>query len=201
MKLLTSERLNLVIAVCAVLISGASFYATYLQANAAEKQVRAMTLPLVRFEHSNYSGELQRPLISFNLRNAGVGPAIVESILLEYKGETYHSIDDFLSACCREEASDLDHELESLENQRDYKSLAENDVGTNPLTGTVIPGQSSYVFVSFLQSDLNGEYWKKLNEERWYLTIKSCYCSLLGECYWSSSNNTAIPTELCPSDS
>lgn len=37
MKSFITERLNLIIAVCAVLISGASFYTTYLQANAAEK--------------------------------------------------------------------------------------------------------------------------------------------------------------------
>ena len=37
MKSFTTERLNLIFALCAVLISGASFYATYLQASAAEK--------------------------------------------------------------------------------------------------------------------------------------------------------------------
>ena len=44
---ISSQRLNLILALCAILISAASFYATYLQADSAEKQVKAMTLPLI----------------------------------------------------------------------------------------------------------------------------------------------------------
>ncbi|MFC1690280.1 hypothetical protein ACFL07_11610 [Pseudomonadota bacterium] len=55
--LVSSERLNFIIAVCAILISGASFYATFLQANSAEQQVKAMTWPLIEFTHSNFDVE------------------------------------------------------------------------------------------------------------------------------------------------
>ena len=39
---LRTENINFIVAISAVLISAASFYATYLQADAANKQVKAM---------------------------------------------------------------------------------------------------------------------------------------------------------------
>ena len=52
----TNERLNLFLALCAI-ISAASFYATYLQANAAERQVKAATWPWLEVMTGNYDEE------------------------------------------------------------------------------------------------------------------------------------------------
>ncbi|MDT8429359.1 MAG: hypothetical protein RQ757_11390 [Pseudomonadales bacterium] len=93
--ILTSERLNLVIAICAILISAASFYATFLQADSAEKQVRAMTLPLLQFDHGNYNSNLNQRIIHFTLSNAGVGPAIIHSIQLAYRDDHHASLTTF----------------------------------------------------------------------------------------------------------
>ena len=76
----SSEQLNFILAVCAILISAASFYAVYLQANSAERQVNAMTLPLIQFSHGDYDTERDTRSIYFSLENAGVGPAIINSV-------------------------------------------------------------------------------------------------------------------------
>ncbi len=95
-----SETLNLIIAICAILISGASFYATYLQAQSAERQVQAMTLPVIQFDHGNYDSDLDLGAISFTLKNAGVGPAIVDGIDLVYKEQRFDGVNAFFRACC-----------------------------------------------------------------------------------------------------
>jgi len=70
---MSSDRLNFILVLCAILISAASFYAIYLQANSAEKQVKVMTLPLLQFEHGNYDKEKVLRAIYFYIKNAGVG--------------------------------------------------------------------------------------------------------------------------------
>ena len=82
---LSTERLSLVLAICAILVSVASFYATYLQADSAKKQVKAMTLPLLQFHHGNYAEQDDKQRLTFGLKNAGVGPAIIKSVMLKYK--------------------------------------------------------------------------------------------------------------------
>jgi len=83
----TSEKLNFVLAFCAVLISAASFYATYLQAEAADKQVKAMTLPLLQYGTGNYKEEDREDIIYFTINNAGVVPALIKRLRFKYKGE------------------------------------------------------------------------------------------------------------------
>ena len=58
----TEQKLNLTLALCAVLISLASFYATYIQASAAEQQVKAMTLPLLQYATSNVEEVTHQPV-------------------------------------------------------------------------------------------------------------------------------------------
>ncbi len=50
----TNERLNLFLALCAIIISAASFYATYLQASAAERQVKSRNLAMARSDDGEF---------------------------------------------------------------------------------------------------------------------------------------------------
>lgn len=73
----TNERLNLFLALCAIIISAASFYATYLQANAAERQVKAATWPWLEVMTGNFNEEKNSEEITFYIKNSGSGPAII----------------------------------------------------------------------------------------------------------------------------
>lgn len=200
MKFLTSERLNLVIALCAVLISGTSFYATYLQADAANKQVRAMTLPLVNFENSNLDPSETSAQITFGLKNSGIGPALVKTFEIEYQGEKYHSMKALLRACC-----DFDKYNETLrvatKNFSEVGHTLEKIDGamvTSNVINTVIPGQSSHNFLKLPYGETSRELWEKINNVRTSFAVKTCYCSLLGECYWSGPDNSLTEAESCP---
>ncbi|WP_193166367.1 hypothetical protein [Microbulbifer hainanensis] len=202
MKFFTQERLNLLIAICAVLISGASFYATYLQANAAEKQVHAMTLPLVNFENSNLDSGNRSPQITFSLKNSGIGPALVQAFEIEYKGETYRDINSLLSTCCN-----YDKYRETLRAATNNFSEVGGHMGeidgamiTSNVVNSIIPGQSSLDFMTLPYGNTSRELWETINRERIRFSVKTCYCSLLGECYWSGSGGVPAETKSCPRD-
>ncbi|MCW8999769.1 MAG: hypothetical protein OQK04_13760, partial [Kangiellaceae bacterium] len=102
-----SSKLNFVIGICAMLISIASFYATYLQANSAEQQVKAMTYPLIQYRTGNYSVDLDESAISLSISNAGVGPATIKTVKYKYQDKYYSNLYQFLAACCDPEYSEF----------------------------------------------------------------------------------------------
>lgn len=188
---ISTEKLNRIIAVCAILISGASFYATYLQAKSAEKQVQAMTLPLIQFGHGNWDPERKKSAISFRLDNGGVGPAILKRVVFEYRDTEYRSMHDFFAACCGEEwrryRRSFD-DLDQIEAIGDY---------SKPLVDVIIPGQTSYVFQVTEKTELSEAFWLELNRKRWALGLEACYCSLLDECYVTDGSGVFEPVGTC----
>lgn len=193
---ISSEKLNLIIALCAILISAASFYATYLQADAAERQVKAMTLPLVQFTSGNWDNELRKQELTLTLKNAGVGPAIIKRIDYKYQGKSYASLPEFYRACCEVEASEYFNRIK--ENIKENKVETEGIYITAPLINSILPGQEETPFLTFALAKENQKFWQKLNNERFHLTLKVCYCSLLGECYNTEKNGIVEPVEYCP---
>ncbi len=185
---ISTEKLNFIIAVCAILISAASFYATYLQADAANKQVKAMTLPLLQFSTGNWSPVLKKKQITFTLRNAGAGAAIIKDYRFIYKGNKYHSLDSYLKACC---AKETDEFLQKIKNTNDTSLL------TSRVINTVLAGQEENEFLMLTYADNNQPLWNKLNNERWKTKIEVCFCSLLDNCYVTQENNPAKPVEQC----
>jgi len=181
---MSSEKLNLVIALCAIFISAASFYATYLQADAAERQVKAMTLPLIQFSHGNWDEERQSETLQFNLINAGIGPAIIKNVEFKYNNATYSNENSFYLACCL-----------------DKDTVDKNTVFamTNPITNSILAGQSELQFIAIEKAKNDNDFWQRLNNERHSLSLKICYCSMLEECYVTEKNGVVSPIGECPS--
>ena len=195
-KGISTETLNLVLAICAILISGASFYATYLQANSAEKQVKAMTLPLIQFSHGNFDDEKNSRTINFDLKNAGVGPAIIKNVTFKYKDNEYNSIWKFFSACCEQE-------LKSFQSKQRNNSASEKNIDkggwvSQQLANVIIPGQSNYSFQKVNYGSQTQEFWDKLDEDRWLLKLNICYCSLLEECFITEQSGVVDQVDSCP---
>lgn len=193
---LTSDRLNFILAICAILISAASFYATYLQANSAEKQVKAMTLPLIQYSHGNYDQEQALKVIDFELNNAGVGPAIIKKVAFQYRGKEYPTVDAFIAACCETELNTFIDKMQKKTTER-YDISAGGWV-SQPLSEVIIPGQSIYNFKRINYGENTHDLWNKLNDERWPLKLKICYCSLIDECFETEKNGVVKQVEMCP---
>lgn len=188
----TSQKLNFTLAICAILISAASFYATYLQASAAEKQVKAMTLPLIQFITGNASEDSNESILAFNIHNGGVGPALIKSMRFSYQNQKYQNFNHFLQACCSEEFTA-------------YKKIMDQGVArdeglftTRKIVNTILPSQESNAFYQLYLGEKSKEFWHKLNNERFKLDVEICYCSLLDECYITEENSVVKPIATCP---
>ncbi|MFA0791826.1 hypothetical protein ACCI51_14830 [Microbulbifer echini] len=199
MRFFNRDRLNLVIAISAIMISLASFYATYLQARAANQQVKVMTMPVIQFSHGNYDEESNQNKITFNFHNAGSGPAILKSVNFNYKNTDYSSTHDFLRACCREEYKTM---LDTF-NKRlatHHPPLDDGFEISAEINEVIVPAQSEYPFYSLSRGTATSELWKKLDRERWSLSISACFCSPLGNCYESNSKKISTEVDHCPSN-
>ena len=171
-------NVELIIALCAVLISIASFYATYLQAEAANKQVKAMTLPLITFTHGNYDVEQEMARISLTLNNVGVGPAKIHNVAFIFEQQSYPSIMDVFRACCSAEYRSY---LDAMPQLKDGGGKAIEL--TTPYQNVIVPAQDRLDFYRISMHDINQSFWMKLNDVRWNITPEVCYCSLLDECF------------------
>lgn len=189
---ISTQRLNFILAVCAILISAVSFYATYLQAISAEKQVKAMTLPLIQFSHGNFNEERNKKAITLTLKNAGQGPAVIKNVLFKYQNGEYASVSEFFDACCKVEWDDYQsktHEITEIYDGTDF---------SRPLSDAIIPGQTEYEFQAIYYGEVTEQLWEKLNEERWHLELEVCYCSLLDECYTTERTGVVAEVAKCP---
>ena len=192
---LTTEKLNLIIACSAILISLASFYATYIQAGAAEKQVKAMTLPLIDFRHGDYDSSSNKQIINLSIYNSGMGAAIVKNTKLLYKGIAYDSLDSFLTACCSNQYKNYKSDLKAFNNGT--KKIEGLVLVTLPIKKVVIPPQSEYPFLILPKTSARIDLYKKLNKARWKLNVEICYCTLLGDCFKSKDNISTEEVSSC----
>ncbi|WKD49345.1 hypothetical protein [Microbulbifer spongiae] len=198
MKFLNKERLNLLIALCAILISTASFYATYQQAKAANLQVKVMTMPIVEFSHGNFDIKEKKPLISFTLKNAGSGPAILKSIQFNYKNILYSNHTDFLKGCCKKDYNELMKNIASAKREERNISFDSGGIVSSPTENTIIPAKSDFEFLRVYKGDLSIDLWEKIDQERFNLSLIACFCSPLGDCYQSNSEHISVEVNSCP---
>jgi len=186
----SGERLNFIISVCAILISAASFYATYLQADAANKQVKAMTMPLIQFGHGNVLYDDER-VVNFSLINAGVGPALIKHLSFAYQGQSFASLFEVLNDCCQTEVQAF---LQASQAPgHDIPQFI-----TSPVLNTIIPGQDRLLFMRLKWHEQNQALWEKINDLRFQMQFKACYCSLLDECYQTDEQAQIQPVAQCP---
>ncbi|WP_154221971.1 hypothetical protein [Marinicella rhabdoformis] len=186
---LTGEKLNFIIAICAILISAASFYATYLQADAANKQVKAMTLPMVQYEHGNANSQDEAE-INFSLVNAGVGPAMIKSAEYQYKGKSYDSLFDILNVCC--ESASL-----NFKNKANNPEIDMPQFITSPVENKIIPAQDELFIMRLEKHPENNDIWHALNDIRFEIRFKACYCSLLDECFETNEQTETKAVKSC----
>ena len=184
-------NLEMLIAFCAVIISVASFYATYLQANAAEKQVTAMTLPLMNFITSNINTDTKEPTIAFTLSNKGVGPAKIETFLLKYQNRFYTSPGEYLKSCCEKEWTLFREKAEEIQN-RNLPLMITSDP-----TQQIIPSGDEIEVMILNKHQISNELWQATDKARRNTEVTACYCSLLNNCYWLTGNNQISDTPSC----
>jgi hypothetical protein len=177
-------RSEVLVALPTLVISIALAYFSFIQADASRKMQESGTWPYISYGTSNSSPE-GKDEISFNLSNDGVGPARLKEMEFLYKGKPMRNPVDFLRACCAAAA----------------RAVSKNLTYTSgDINGVLRPGEQRR-FIGFSKTDANAPLWNQLNDERWKVVIRSCYCSIFGEC-WVLDSQKEDPDEVkaCPAD-
>lgn len=185
-KWLDKDNINLMVAVCAVLISAASFYAAYVQSLAAERQVKAETWPFMQVSHGNFDVETNNLILNYRIVNAGVGPAYLKSLSLRYKNAAIEGFGDILAECCIEEG----------ETRASLRPFVNNVITGRPPPVILPPGDHILLF-SWAQTPENKFLWQRIDAARWNITGEACYCSLLDECFQTDFVSDPSPVAMC----
>ena len=163
--------LDLIIAVSVVSISVISLVVSINHGQTMEKLVQenermvvANTIPYLEVASSDYDAKSNKPRISLNLKNGGVGPALIDWLDIRYKGQSY-SPGQLLKACCAPALT----------------GHAPKGIIYSNVSGTVLPARET---VDFLVADDTAQPATRdaISRMRQYISARACYCSVLEEC-------------------
>jgi hypothetical protein len=130
-----------------------------------QKLVVASTLPLLSAAWWDLDPVTYKPLERLNLRNDGVGPAIIERFEIRYKGVAQTS-DTILKACC---ARDM--------GKGRYQSFFGN------ISGTVLPARDARNVITIKPLGSDDKLLQGFDKVKEDISFRACYCSVLEECW------------------
>jgi len=167
------RALDLVIAGSAILISCISLLVAIEHGRTMQQLVAANSWPLLQVSTGNVDDRSGKQIITLQIQNVGIGPAIVKSFYAEYHGSRFSDAEAILKACCGE--------VPPLAGNQ----IAPGDPLTNRVEGTVMKGGEDRNFLQLRRMARNEPVWRVLNDERFKIRYHACYCSVLGHCWQS----------------
>ncbi|GJG85461.1 hypothetical protein tb265_06420 [Gemmatimonadetes bacterium T265] len=153
-------------ALTAVVVSVGSLLIARHQAEVMDRQLAASVWPLVEFDTSN-EGDDGKPRLALTLHNSGVGPTRVRSVRLAYKGRPMRGAVELLRTCCLA-AVDTAHSVTT---------------STSDVTGRVLTAGRSVDFLVLPPDTGQRALFSAFNRERFAVTLRVCYCSVLEDCW------------------
>lgn len=148
---------------------------------ANERQVRASTLPMLRFTTGNLDSTGKIRMVHFDLANGGTGPALIEWLRIKWNDVPTAGPLDLLEHCCG-----------------DHSSSAAQTYWINTASGMNLPAaQSEMVF--YVRGDSSDpDFYKRLDTEaRFKIQAEACYCSVLDECWITNFKTRANGVKSC----
>src|ERR1700722_13960982 len=90
--------IDIVLASSALVLSIASIVLSIQNESNMRRLVTANSWPYISLYHGNESnGEA---IIHFDVRNAGIGPAMLEKLVVTYDGQAVRTVNELLERCC-----------------------------------------------------------------------------------------------------
>jgi hypothetical protein len=146
---------------------------------ANEKQVKASTLPILRFGTGNMSDNVQ--MVHFHLINGGTGPAIVEWLQLKWDGQPTTGPQDLLDRCCGA-----------------GKPVKARSLWTDVASGTTLPARDARNVLAVPISGVDSDLYQLLDHEaRYKVQAEACYCSVLEECWLTDFKDQPREVKAC----
>jgi hypothetical protein len=170
--------IELSVALAALFVSGASLYIARQQTSVMHSQLAASIWPALQFSTSNLRGG--EPHISMTVENVGIGPAHVRSVRMSYDGRPVADMSAFVRACCAPEGTPVRTIVSFLE-------------------GRIMPAGEEVELLAVPAEGNDPRVLELLDAARGALAMDVCYCSLLGDC-WETSSGGQEPRAVraCP---
>jgi hypothetical protein len=169
--------IDMVLASTALLISITSIIIAIQNESNMRRLVTANSWPYIALNQGNEkNGET---IVHFDVRNAGIGPATLEKLVVTYDGKAVATTVELIKRCCAS-AGGLD---------------AIHRVSIDVVQGRVFTPREETSFFSVRKSDTDGAMWEKLNIERFKVGMSVCYSSVFGE-HWITSFGRPKPDSV-----
>jgi hypothetical protein len=146
---------------------------------ANEKQVKASTLPILRYGTGNVTDN--QKMIHFQLMNGGTGPAIIEWFRLKWDGQPTTGPQDLLERCCGR-----------------GKPVTPRSTWTDVASGTTLPARDIRNVFGVPAYGVDAGLYEFLDREaRTKVQGEACYCSVLGDCWLTDFKAPAREVKIC----
>ncbi len=171
--------IDLALASGALILSVTSIVIAIQNEHAMQRLVTANSWPYVQLLHGNSLNGV--PEVHFDVRNAGIGPAVLEKLVITYKGQPVRDTYELLARCCAPESA-----LDNMQFE------------INSVSG-VLPAREAISFLRVPQQESNLELWEKLAAERFRMGMAICYSSVFGE-HWITTLGEVKPRSVASCD-
>ena len=189
--------LDLTVSICALITSAVSIFMAYQNSNAMEDLVHANSWPFVQLSSGNSSGTSDDDhTLTFNLNNAGTGPARIYGFEFTVDGRPVSSSGGFINmarACCA-------HEYQSVVAGAGNPFDAIGVIQSRRIRTTMLASNEETVAMRWSRTARNAPLWDAIDRARQSgrIAMHACYCSVFDECWDARSN--ALPerrTRVC----
>ena len=172
------NKVEMFIAICALVSSLAAVFIAWDQGRVMRAQQHGEVFPVIQVDgFSNNTSDYSD--LGLNVRNSGVGPALVESVTLEVDGETIESFGTILA-----------------------QAPGNYDITRSALTGRALAPGEQVTLIELGWTRENATISEiaalALQTQAWQLKI--CYCSVFERCWRTSGfgNARAERVQTCP---
>lgn len=172
--------LDLIIGLSAVAISVASLWVALRADRTQEQLLQASVWPYVEY-YSSDATENGGKRLAFGLRNAGVGPAIIRSFALAYKGHFYRTLHELVAACCN---------VHSINQRRRHWIVS------STVRDSVIMAHEDMPFIEVIPGLSDPQTYAAIGAARHAVSIQICYCSVLGDCWLFDTSHDDQPVAV-----
>jgi hypothetical protein len=156
--------IDLALASGALILSVTSIVIAIQNEHAMQRLVTANSWPYLELSHGNALGGTRA--LHFDVTNAGIGPAMIEKLVVTYDGQPVRDARELLTRCCGPEST-----------------WGNPDAEINTVSARVLPARETIYFLKVPQQGSNLEVWSRLDAARFKTRMAVCYSSVFGE-YW-----------------
>jgi hypothetical protein len=190
---------DVIISICALITSAMSMYVAYNNDQSLERLVHANSWPFLQLSSGNTGADNVSNVISFNVKNAGTGPARIYSYEFLVDGQPVDSRNLFVNmaqACCAEPYRTTVAGLTGNESLATFGAVL-----TAPVAPGILAANDQVDSLAWPRTDHNQSLWTAIDQARQQgrISVRACYCSVFDECWIAQSG--ALPEPLrgaCP---